>query len=207
MTLERAKQLAYSTHETLMFTHECAIKYANTNGDYVECGVAAGAQIIAMSLGAPNKTIHAFDSFEGIPLPSNKDDQMPGIKMLSDEEIAELPDPGKQTLISSGATSVSVEDFLNNVTNKNVIIHKGWFEETVPNNTIGTISILRLDGDLYNSTLVCLRGLFHKVIDGGTVIIDDWQLPGCRLACREFFKEIDYKPNYIAVSNIMYFVK
>lgn len=210
--LNYAKQIAYSSEETLLFSYECALKMKDIEGDYVECGVAAGAQIIAMASAAPNKTIHAFDSFEGIPLTSNRDDQMPGLKYLTKDEQALLPNAGEQELISSGATVVSLDNFMTNLFNagislENILVHKGWFENTIPKTNIDKISILRLDGDLYNSTLVCLIHLFSKVIKGGIVIIDDWQLEGCRLACEEYFHSIDYKPNYQSVSNIVYFVK
>lgn len=208
--LNFAKQIAYSTEETLLFTYDCALKMKYIDGDYVECGVAAGAQIIAMATAAPNKIIHAFDSFDGIPLPSNKDDQMPGIKHLSKEEQRKLPAPGKQVLISSGATVVSLENFKKNINvlpnPENIVIHKGWFENTVPVNDIMKISILRLDGDLYNSTYVCFKHLFKKVVRNGIVIIDDWQLPGCQLACKHFFKEYGIKPEIKLISNIAYFI-
>lgn len=210
--LDYAKKIAYSSEETLLFSYECANKMKDVEGDYVECGVAAGAQIIAMACAAPDKAIHAFDSFEGIPLPSNRDDQMPGIKYLSKEEQSLLPNAGEQELVSSGATVVSLDSFMDNlfasgISLANILVHKGWFENTIPKSNIEKISILRLDGDLYNSTLVCLVHLFSKVVDGGIVIIDDWQLEGCRLACEEYFHSISYKPNYQSVSNIVYFVK
>lgn len=215
MSLKYAELIAYSTKETLAFTYNMAQKYANEKGCFVECGVAAGAQIIAMRYGAPNKVIHAFDSFEGIPLPSNKDDQMPGIRYFTKEEQLALPDPGKQELKSTGMTSVSVEDFKKHMIDSgagldNLIIHRGWFEDTTagyPEDHEMQISILRLDGDLYNSTLVCLENLFHLVIAGGCVIVDDWLLPGSRAACDDFFKEIDYHPEWKFVSNIAYFFK
>jgi O-methyltransferase len=209
--LKHGKQIAYSSEETLEFSYECAKQLSSTEGDYVECGVAEGAQIIAMALGAPNKTIHAFDSFEGIPLPSNKDDQMPGIRYLSEEEQNKLPAPGKQELKTSGATAISLESFMNNVSkipNLNRLkIYKGWFEETVSKANIDKISILRLDGDLYNSTLVCLEAFYKKVIKGGIIIIDDWELKGCQLACEDFFKKNKIKPEIKRVSNIAYFIK
>lgn len=207
--LTYAKRICYSTEETLNFTYETAKRLKDYPGVFVECGVAAGAQIIAMAYGAPDKTIYAFDSFEGIPLPSNRDDQMPGIRRLTEAERKELPDPGKQVLESSGATSVSLEDFFDHFTNAEVvppIAVKGWFEETV----IGfdkQIALLRLDGDLYNSTYVCLEHLFPKVIKHGIVIIDDWQLKGCRDACFDYFNSIKYVPNYQFISNIAYFEK
>lgn len=207
--LDYAKRICYSSEETLMFTYEIAKKLKETTGVYVEAGVAAGAQIIAMAYGAPEKTIYAFDSFEGIPLPSNRDDQMPGIRKLSEAERKELPEPGKQVLESSGATVVPLEHVKEHIVNsgasiKNVIFIKGWFENTVTGIS-SPISLLRLDGDLYNSTYVCLEHLFPKVIKGGVVIIDDWQLPGCREACIDYFNSIKYVPNYQFVSNIAYF--
>lgn len=209
-----AERIAYSSRETLAFTYACAETHRGDNGVYVECGVAAGAQIIAMADAAPDKVIYAFDSFEGIPMPSNRDDQMPGIKFLTDYEIQNLPNPGDNELISSGATVVSEDDFklnlsMSKVNTENVKIVKGWFEQTVPlfASLSPDIALLRLDGDLYNSTYVCLRYLFPKVIEYGTVIIDDWNLKGCREACDDYFHLIGYKPDYKFISDIAYFIK
>lgn len=208
--IEYAQRIAYSTKETLLFTQLMATIYKYTNGCFVECGVAAGAQIIAMRSGAQNKVIHAFDSFEGIPLPSSKDDQIPGIKMLTDAERNALPKPGKQKLESTGVTAVSVESFKQHLVDSgaglyNICIHKGWFEEIIPFCSVGPISILRLDGDLYNSTMVCLKHLYPNVIEGGCVIIDDWELTGSREAVLDYFG--DSLPIIQFVSNIAYFIK
>lgn len=201
--LEYASRIAYSSKEVLQFTYDQAVKYKDSPGCYVECGVAAGAQIIAMAYGAPNKTICAFDSFQGLPLPSNKDNQMPGIRFLKEWEQKALPDPGKQVLESSGATVVSEDNFWENLYGAfgkrrndlpNIITVPGWFEETVQHFD-QPISIIRLDGDLYNSTYVCLKHLYPLVIKGGLVIIDDWALPGCRTAVEEYF-DFDGPPNW-----------
>lgn len=224
--LEYAAKICYSSRQTLEFTYDMALKYKDSNGVYVECGVAAGAQIIAMAHGAPNKIIYAFDSFQGIPLPSNRDDQMPGIAMLTKTEQNMLPDPGHQSLVSSGATVVTQNDFLSNIlmaltpctflgsvslsyinTLNNIKVVEGWFEETLKSYDTGEIALLRLDGDLYNSTWVCLQHLFQKVIKGGCVIIDDWNLKGCRDACTEYFELIGYKPEWKFISDIAYFYK
>jgi O-methyltransferase len=210
--LEYAKQIAFSSEETLMFSYECGLNMKDTEGDYVECGVAAGAQIIAMATASPNKIIHAFDSFDGIPLPCNRDDQMPGIRYLTKEEQKDLPNAGEQELVSSGATVIPLDGFIHNLMKcdinlSNITIHKGWFEETLPKTSIAKISILRLDGDLYNSTLVCLQYLFNNVIEGGIVIIDDYELEGCKNACDDYFKSIGYEPKYKKISNISYFIK
>jgi O-methyltransferase len=204
--LRYAEQIAYSSKEVLDFSYRMAkeqSKYPNTC--FVECGCAAGAQIIAMLAANVPNNIYAFDSFQGIPLPSNKDNQMPGIKFLSKEEQAVLPDPGKQVLESSGATSVSMKDFAHHlataffpsglvetaITLSKVLPIEGWFEETLPEFApqIEPISLLRLDADLYNSTYVCLKYLYPKVIKGGLVIVDDIQLPGCEAAVHDYFRD------------------
>jgi len=217
--LDYAARIAYSSKEVLKFTYEMGLKYKDSPGVYCECGVAAGAQVIALAYAAPNKTIYAFDSFEGIPLPSNKDNQMPGIKFLSKEEQSKLPNPGEQVLESSGATSVSYEDFWNHinasgVSVKNIWGVQGWFEETIPRFVKdffldgNSISILRLDGDLYNSTYVCLKYLYPKVIKGGIVIVDDIQLPGCEAAVHDYFRDTNQiMPGRSWKDGIVYFYK
>lgn len=177
----------------------------------MECGVAAGAQIIAMKYGAPDKMVYAFDSYEGIPMPSNRDNQMPGIKFLSEWEQKALPDPGKQALITSGATVVPLEHVKDHIFNSGVTIDNieyvvGWFEKTVSKFS-NRISFLRLDGDLYNSTWVCLHHLFEQVVPKGLIVIDDWTLPGCRAACDEYFNLIGYTPDYKFLDGTSYFFK
>lgn len=213
--MDYAGRIVYGTRETLDFTFRMSVRYKDSDGCFVEAGVAAGAQIIALMSGAPGKKIYAIDSFCGLPLPSNRDDQMPGIRMLKEWEQKALPDPGKQVLETTGATAVSESDFWHHIDTAfgpkkhNVTVVKGWFEETVSilSETIEPIAILRLDSDLYNSTWVCLQHLFPKVIKGGCVIVDDWTLPGCRAACDEYFALIGYEPEYQFLSTIAYFYK
>lgn len=209
--LEYAEQICYSSKATLYFTSEMSRKMKDRTGVFVECGVAAGAQIIAMKYGAPDKMVYAFDSYEGIPMPSNRDDQMPGIKFLSEWEQKALPDPGKQALVTSGATVVPLEHVKDHIYNSGVTVDNieyvvGWFEETVPKFK-KRILFLRLDGDLYNSTWVCLQHLFEQVVPNGLVVIDDWTLPGCRAACDEYFALIGYSPDYKYLDGTAYFFK
>jgi O-methyltransferase len=210
-----ASQIAYSSQEALMLTYHLATELKDKPGCYLETGVAAGAQIIAMAAAAPEKTIYAFDSFNGIPLPSNRDDQMPGITYLKPWEQKALPDPGKQKLESSGATVVAEDDFWNHVYSGlgkiygdpiNVKTVKGWFEETVQDFK-EPIAFLRLDGDLYNSTFVCLLHLFPRLINGGVLLIDDYNLKGCRDAVHEYFELIGYLPAYIEKAGVCYLYK
>ena len=71
-------------------------------------------------------------------------------------------------------------------THERLRILEGWFHETLPTAGIKDISFLRLDGDLYASTMDGLVMLYHKVVPGGLVYVDDYMAPGCRRAVHEF---------------------
>jgi O-methyltransferase len=62
----------------------------------------------------------------------------------------------------------------------------GWFKDTLHNAPIEQISVLRLDGDLYESTIQALDGLYPRLSPGGFCIIDDYQLPYCRQAVADY---------------------
>jgi len=63
---------------------------------------------------------------------------------------------------------------------------EGWFKDTLPNAPIDKIAVLRLDGDMYESTIQALESLYHKVSAGGAVIIDDYFLKACAEAVTDF---------------------
>ena len=63
---------------------------------------------------------------------------------------------------------------------------KGWFHQTLPSAPIDKLSILRLDGDMYSSTMETLNAMFSKVSKGGFIIVDDYILPATRAAVEDF---------------------
>jgi hypothetical protein len=196
-------QAAYSFPQTVYHSYNTALKVVNESieGDLVECGVAAGSQIAAFQLalmetGATDRRIWAFDSFEGIPLAGEFDTEQPGIGEIKTDKFA----PIEQRLVSSGVTAHSLESVVNNfngwgLPTANVEFVKGWFQHTLKSTVeqMGKISVLRLDGDLYESTLICLKYLYPKVSKGGIVIIDDYALAGCQAAVKQYFKSIRKK--------------
>jgi len=198
-TLKLISQFAYSFPITIQNSFDMAMEVLNNDieGDFVECGVAAGAQIgafqYALSTTQKNKKIWAFDSYEGIPLAGEFDTEQAGIGAITHNKFL----PIEERLISSGITCHSVENVKDNFAKWNLPIHniefvKGWFQNTLPNyeKQIDKISILRLDGDLHESTLVCLQHLYPKVVKNGIVIIDDYALEGCRVAVKQYFESI-----------------
>ena len=76
----------------------------------------------------------------------------------------------------------------------------GWFRDTLPTIPIRRLALLRVDCDMYESTLLTLRSLYPKLSPGGYVIIDDYgALASCRQAVTDFRKEfdIDVEPRQI----------
>lgn len=182
----------------------------NIQGDFIECGVAAGGQISLMKKTLGHKgqirKIVAFDSFDGIPYGiEGKDTEQAGIGWIPDMD-------GR--LVSTGITRHTLANCIGNIKDctgnvDNIEFIAGWFQDTLPKYKPNDIALLRLDGDLYESTLVCLKYLFKSVVKGGVVIVDDYGLTGCKLACDEYFKKIKYKPNYQTIkdSTAVYFIK
>jgi len=202
--LDRVGPSALSSGATLNSSFELAERaiLENISGNFVECGVFAGAQSAAMARAImkhkSSKKVHLFDSFEGIPMAGPNDDQQPGL--TAGNPLADRAKAGKGTgeLKTSGVSACSVERVKSFMANWGVdpsilVYHKGWFENVLPKLQISDIAILRLDGDLYSSSKVCLKYLYPKV--KGFVIIDDYPLVGSRKACDEYFKAHNIKPN------------
>jgi len=165
-------------------------------GAFVECGTwkggaAATMAVVAHRYGDKRKTWY-FDSFEGMPEPTQEDKKEKG-KRGGVEDLA------------GDALKASVSDVEELVFKKlklsreNNVIIKGWFQDTLPQKKkeIGSIAILRLDGDWYESTKVCLEELYDQVVLGGYVIIDDYGAwAGCKQAVHEFFNKRNIKPEF-----------
>lgn len=185
----------YSTWQTIERTHLVCMDAINkgVDGDFVECGVAAGNNFGAMVLAAKNpgprrlermRHCWGFDSFEGIPWKSDKDDQQPG--------FSEPPKTmeGKSSGVSAHTIENVRADLKKWECGYGYDLIKGWFNDTLPKAEVEKISVLRLDGDLYESTLTSLVYMFPKLSVGGHLIIDDWSLAGCRIAIDEFFQMV-----------------
>ena len=81
--------------------------------------------------------------------------------------------------------------------------HVGWFQDTLSKEaeSIRSIALLRLDGDWYESTKVCLDYLYDKIVDGGFLVIDDYgKWEGCRTAIDEFNASLE-TPFYLHYVN------
>jgi O-methyltransferase len=171
---------------------ELCFGFRNIPGCVVECGVWRGGMSAGMAevLGA-ERDYFLFDSFEGLP-PAREDlDGTAAIEWQTDttsptyyNNCGAPQEEAAAAMKLSPATSVSLV--------------KGWFSETLPRFAPpGEIAVLRLDGDWYDSTRVCLENLYPHVAPGGIVIIDDYyDWDGCARAVNEFFVRIA-SPNMV----------
>lgn len=155
-------------------------------GALVECGVAEGGSAALMGLinersSNPQK-LWLFDSFEGLPNPTAEDylDGKTGthVSPLARGSCLGTYDQVSQLLFGHFGLS-----------GQNVVLVKGWFDDTLPKrgSSIGPIAVLRIDADWYASVRCCLESLFDRVVDQGSIIIDDYfSCFGAKRAVDEF---------------------
>jgi hypothetical protein len=156
------------------------IKKENVAGDVAETGAWRGGASIFMkgcltAWGMENRSVWVADSFEGLPVPSRPEDEG------YDFSAAKVP-----------ILAVSLEEVQENfrrydLLDDKVKFLKGWFRDTLHLAPIKELALLRLDGDLYESTMDALKALYDKVSPGGFIIVDDFNdFEPCRRAVLEF---------------------
>ena len=142
----------------------------NIPGDFIETGVWRGGACILMRavLKAHDDTkriVWCADSFEGLPKPNLK-------KYPKDSGIAgELH---KFEYLSVSLEKVESHFSKYGLLDNQVRFLKGWFKDTLPQAPIEKLAILRLDGDMYESTIQALDALYDKLSTGGFLIVDDF---------------------------------
>jgi len=127
-------------------------------------------------LGDTERCVWVADSFAGLPRP----------------DPARYPADTGDPLHRIQFLSVSLEQVKANfarfdMLDERVRFLKGWFKDTLPTAPIERLAILRLDGDMYDSTINALDALYDKVSPGGFVIIDDYNaMRSCKQAVHDF---------------------
>lgn len=171
------------------------------DGDFVECGVNGGGQIALMAFaesryGKGNRKIHLYDSFQGFPV-AGPDDDLEWKELLGTTEdrihghasnkLQSFRWQVEQNMVSWGVN----QDLL--------IYHEGWLQDVLPKELgAGTlpkkIALLRIDVDLYDSTVPVIKYLYPLVESGGYVISDDWgekeEMAPARLATLRGLEEL-----------------
>jgi hypothetical protein len=152
----------------------------NIAGDFIETGIWRGGAIIFMrgiltAFGITDRLIWAADSFAGVPIPTLQEDH--GF------DISQRVFPFLTVSLDEVKALIARYDLLDD----RIRFLPGWFKDTLPAAPIERLSILRLDGDLYESTMDALNPLYHKVSPGGFIIVDDYfSCPPCQQAIDTF---------------------
>lgn len=153
-------------------------------GDLIETGVWRGGATILMravlkAYDVSDRTVWVADSFAGLPPPNP----------------AVYPHDAGDPHHSFTNLKVSLDDVRENFARYNLLddqvrFLKGWFRDTLLHAPIRQLAVLRLDGDMYESTMDALWHLYPKLSVGGYVIVDDYgALASCRQAIDDYRDE------------------
>jgi len=172
--------------ERLSSLRECVslVLREGVPGDLLEAGTWRGGSAILMravleARGDTDRVVWVADSFQGVPPPDPE--RYPADSGDTHWTWDELAVPVEQVRANFAKYGL-LDD--------RVRFLEGWFKDTLPGAPIDRLAVLRVDGDLYESTLDTLRPLYPKVSPGGFVIVDDYGcVPACRLAVDEFREE------------------
>jgi O-methyltransferase len=162
--------------------HDCLNKIIadNVPGDFLEAGVWKGGGTIFMRAflaahGIRDRLVWAADSFQGVPPPTLTEDK--GFDLTAN----------KLSFIAISEERVRGLFERYGLLDDQVKFLPGWFKDTLPTASVEKIALLRLDGDLYESTMDALVPLYDRVSPGGFIIVDDYNdIPPCKKAIDEF---------------------
>ena len=149
-------------------------------GDLIETGAWRGGSTIYMRAilkahGETGRTVWVADSFEGLPAYDGRYEADAGDQHHTRDELAISVDSVKDNFRRYDLLDEQVQFLV------------GWFSDTLPIAPIEQLAVLRLDGDMYSSTMDALEALYDKVSVGGYVIVDDYgAVPACAKAIHDF---------------------
>ena len=155
-------------------------------GDLVEAGSWRGGTTIFMraalaAYGDERRRVWVADSFEGLPAPD-------AVAFPADAKLDYTGYPQ----LAVGLEQVKANFARYGLLDDRVRFLVGWFDDTLPSAPVERLAVLRLDGDMYESTMDSLRALYPKLSPGGYAIVDDYgTVPGCKTAVDEYRREND----------------
>ena len=160
----------------------CTVLEEGVPGDLIETGVWRGGATILMrailqAYDVSDRRVFVADSFCGIP-PINLD------KYPADRAHEGMD---KLEILTNNSLERVRENFRRmHLLDEQVVFVEGWFKDSLPQIATERFALLRLDGDLYESTMDALTHLYPKLSQGGFVIVDDMCLEGCVQAVEDY---------------------
>lgn len=178
-----------------------SLKYvvnAQIPGDFVECGVWRGgsammAALTLRTIGVQDRGLYLFDTFRGMPTPTNLDVDVTGTHASTTWAQAQRGEHtdwcfAPREVVARNMASTGYPDAL-------IHLVEGRVEDTLPDQAPRTISVLRLDTDWYESTRHELLTLWPRLSPRGVLIIDDYAYwAGARRAVDEWLSMCETPP-------------
>jgi O-methyltransferase len=148
-------------------------------GDLLEAGVWRGGACIFMravlaACADEVRTVWVADSFQGLPHPDPERFPADRVYESLDLDIAVPLADVKANFARYGLLDGRVRFLV------------GWFSDTLASAPVEQLAVLRLDGDMYQSTTEVLDALYPKLSVGGFLIVDDYALPSCKAAVDDY---------------------
>jgi O-methyltransferase len=208
--------LSMASEVDVRFTAEQALDVIarNVPGVFVECGVWRGGCSAAMLLaqreqyGAVPRKTYLLDSFQGLPAATERDGPF-ALAWQTDTTAPGYYDNCRASLEEVYAAMTALD-----LPAESWELVPGWFDATVPvlaqRLEADEIALLRLDGDWFDSTRVCLEHLMPLVHEEGVVIVDDYyDWDGCARAVHDYLSrhDVPYRIRSIPDGYGAYFVK
>ena len=165
-------------------------------GAIAECGVFKGGSIVVilrtlLMIGASDRDVFLFDTFEGMPAPEDKDVYYTGDRASTLFKFF----GGNNTnsnWVRADLDSVRERVLATGYPKERIHFVKGMVEDTLPQYAPEQIALLRLDTDFYKSTKHELAHLYPRIARGGFLILDDYGVfRGAQQAADEYFEEHD----------------
>ena len=197
---ETVRPFTGTSEAAIRFNAERAVRAVEEEipGDFIECGVQHGGSAFSLlvaqrlAFGGVMRKVHLVDSFQGLPPATERDGQH-----AIENQALYYADPTAQAFSANcAATRESVDAALASLgfAEPDFIVHQGWFADVLPVITpvITPLALVRLDGDWYDSTMVCLDHLMPITSPRATVILDDYYAwEGCTRAAHDWLSRHD----------------
>ncbi len=162
---------------------DCAVDVLRRDvpGDFIETGVWRGGVTILLrgvlaAHGDTKRRVFVADSFSGLPTPDT-------VRFPADDgkDLSSVPE------LAVSADEVGKNFARYDLLDDQVVFLEGWFRDTLPEAPIESLALLRLDGDLYESTIDALEALYPKLSVGGYCIVDDYHSwDSCKAAVDDY---------------------
>jgi hypothetical protein len=164
-------------------------------GLVVETGAALGGSAIVIAAAKdPSRPMKVYDVFDMIPEPGEKDGEDVHERYRT---IAAGEAKGRAGETYYGYRENLYDEVTESFARRgvpldanNVELVKGLFQDTI--HLDEPVSLAHLDGDWYDSTMVCLERIAPLVVSGGRIVLDDYYAwSGCRRAVDDYFRDRD----------------